>query len=144
MESLRQRRVRIMAVLADHRASNLRIYGAIARGQATALSDIEMLVDKEPGSRLLDEASPHLALEHLLGFDVDVATDVRSRFRESVYAEAVLLWDRAVTMSNLCQTNRCGLPCVKLNRVPRLNLKPGRSLRFSDRMETWRTPNRNS
>lgn len=91
MENLRQLRVQIMAVLAEHRASNLRVYGAVARGEATALSDIDVLVDMEPGGSLLDLASLHLALEGLLGFDVDVATDVRPRFRERVHAEAVPL-----------------------------------------------------
>ena len=91
MENLRERRGEIMAVLDEHGACNLRVYGAFARGEGTLLSDIDVLVDMDRGRSLLDLAALHFALQDLLGFEVEVATDVRPRFRERVHAEAIAL-----------------------------------------------------
>ncbi|MGH8925273.1 MAG: nucleotidyltransferase family protein [Acidimicrobiia bacterium] len=91
LEMLRQRREEILSAAARHGASNLRIYGAVARGEDRPVSDIDVLVDVERGHSLLDLAALHLELEDLLGFSVEIGTDVKPRLRERVRAEAVVL-----------------------------------------------------
>lgn len=88
---LRERQAEIRAVAAKHGASNIRVYGSVARGQARPESDIDLLVDMEEGRSLLDLAALHLELEELLGFPVEIGTDVKPRLRHRVRAEAVSL-----------------------------------------------------
>jgi len=89
MALLRERREEILAVAARHGASNVRIYGSVARGETRPTSDIDVIVDMEAGRSLLDLAALHVELEDLLGFPVEIGTDVRPRLRERVQAEAV-------------------------------------------------------
>lgn len=91
MKMLRERREEILAAAARHGASNLRVYGSVARGEARSASDIDVLVDVDKGRSLLDLAALHLELEDLLGFPVEIGTDVKPRLRERVRAEAVVL-----------------------------------------------------
>lgn len=91
LELLRKRQAEIRAIAARHGASNVRVYGSVARGQARPESDIDLLVDMEEGRSLLDLAALHLALEDLLGFPVEIGTDVKPRLRDRVRAEAVSL-----------------------------------------------------
>jgi predicted nucleotidyltransferase len=67
--------------------------GSVARGEATAESDLDLLVELEEGRSLLDHAALILELESLLSCKVDVATDkgLRPRVRDRVLAEAVPL-----------------------------------------------------
>lgn len=88
---LRERREEILSVAARHGASNVRVYGSVARGEARPASDIDVLVDMEEGRSLLDLAALHLELEELLGYPVEIGTDVKPRLRERVEAEAVAL-----------------------------------------------------
>ncbi len=88
---LRERREEILDIAARNGASNLRIYGSVVRGEAKQGSDVDLLVDMEPGRSLLDLAGLHLELEDLLGCRVEVGTDVKPRLRERVRAEAVAL-----------------------------------------------------
>jgi predicted nucleotidyltransferase len=64
-----------------------------ARGEADALSDIDILVDLEPGRSLLDLGGLLMDLQELLGCPVDVVTEkgLRPRIRERVLREAVSL-----------------------------------------------------
>lgn len=91
MKMLQMRREEILAAAARHGASNVRVYGSVARGEARPVSDIDVLVDVEEGRSLLDLAALHLELEDLLGFSVEIGTDVKPRLRERVRAEAVVL-----------------------------------------------------
>ena len=91
LEMLRQRRGDILALAARHGASNLRVYGSVVRGAARFDSDIDLLVDLEDGRSLLDLAALHLELEELLGFPVEIGTNVKPRLRERVHAEAIAL-----------------------------------------------------
>ena len=91
MKMLHARRKEILAAAARHGASNLRVYGSVARGEARPASDIDVLVDMEKGRSLLDLAALHLELEEILGYPVEIGTDVKPRLRERVRAEAVAL-----------------------------------------------------
>lgn len=91
MDLLIEHRAEILSAAARHGASNVRIYGSVARGEAHPGSDVDVLVDMEYGRSLLDLAGLHLELEELLGFPVEISTDVKPRLRERVYAEATSL-----------------------------------------------------
>jgi predicted nucleotidyltransferase len=91
MKMLRERRREILSAAAKHGASNLRVYGSVVRDAARADSDIDLLVDMEEGRSLLDLAALHIELEELLGFPVEIGTDVKPRLRERVHAEAIAL-----------------------------------------------------
>jgi predicted nucleotidyltransferase len=92
-ERLQQRREEILRTAAKYGASNVRVFGSVARGEAGPNSDVDVLVNLEPGRSLLDHAALLLELEALLGCQVDVVTErgLRKRFRERVLREAVPL-----------------------------------------------------
>ena len=90
LEELRARRDEILAVARRHGATNLRVFGSVARGDGNA-HDVDLLVDLEQGRSLLDLAALHVDLEDLLGCEVDVGMQVKARLREIVEAEAVPL-----------------------------------------------------
>jgi predicted nucleotidyltransferase len=93
MEMLRAHRERILALAAARGARNVRVFGSVARGDATPGSDIDFLVEFEPGRSLLDHGELLMDLEDELGCKVDVvsAGALRDRFRERVIREAVPL-----------------------------------------------------
>jgi hypothetical protein len=61
------------------------------RGEATADSDLDLLVDPLPGTTLLDLGAIQIELEEALGIPVDVLTpgDLPRKFRDEVLREAV-------------------------------------------------------
>jgi hypothetical protein len=72
---IEEKRQEILRVAARHGARNLRVFGSFARGEAGAESDIDFLVDLEPGRDLLDLAGLAADLRELLGRKVDVLTE---------------------------------------------------------------------
>jgi hypothetical protein len=71
-ERLFARREEIQAVVARHRGRRVRLFGSVARGDDTSNSDIDLLVDFEPGSSLFDLHRLTGELETILGQRVDV------------------------------------------------------------------------
>jgi uncharacterized protein len=69
------------------------MFGSVARGDARPDSDVDILVEFEPGRSLLDHAGLMLYLSELLGGKADVVTDrgLRPRIRDRVLLEAVPL-----------------------------------------------------
>lgn len=92
-EFLETRREEILQIAARHGASNVRVFGSVARGDAGADSDVDLLVDLEKGRSLLDLGALLEDLKKLLGRDVDVVTEkgLRARIRHRVLEEAVSL-----------------------------------------------------
>jgi hypothetical protein len=90
---LQEKRREILSIAARHGARNVRVFGSVARGDAGPESDLDILVDLEPGRSLLDHAALLLDLEAALGCKVDVLTErgLRARVREAVLREAVAL-----------------------------------------------------
>lgn len=80
----------IQAAVASHRGRRVRLFGSVARGDDTAASDIDLLVDFEPGSSLFDLQRLGRELETLLGQRVDVvsAGGLKARDRQ-ILADAV-------------------------------------------------------
>ena len=67
-----EHRDQILALARAHKAVNVRVFGSLARGEDDDASDIDFLVDLEPGADLLDLAALDIELEQLLGHPVDV------------------------------------------------------------------------
>ena len=92
-DSLQSKRDEVLRLATLHGARNLRVFGSIARGDAGAMSDVDLLVDMEPGRSLLDMGGLLMDLQDLLGCDVDIVTEngLRPRVRDRVLNEAVPL-----------------------------------------------------
>ena len=90
---LKTYRNEILQIASRYGATNVRVFGSVARGESDSFSDIDLLVEFEPGTTLLDHAGLELDLETLLGIKVDVVSDngLRERVRERVLREAVAL-----------------------------------------------------
>jgi predicted nucleotidyltransferase len=90
---LREKRAEILHVAEKHGASNVRIFGSVARGQADSQSDVDLLVTMEPGRSLLDHAALWLEIEQLLGCKMDVVSEqgLKPRIRDRVLQEAIPL-----------------------------------------------------
>ena len=74
-QSLRAQQTAIAAIARRYGARNLRVFGSVARGEADEGSDLDLLVDLEPGRNLFDLGGLALDLEDLLGCSVDVVTE---------------------------------------------------------------------
>ena len=48
------RRDEVLRLAAEHGARNVRVFGSVARGEADATSDLDFLIELEPGRNLLD------------------------------------------------------------------------------------------
>lgn len=90
---LRRVRGQILRIAGDRGATNIRVFGSVARGDTRPDSDVDFLVDMEPGRSLLDRAGLMAELQELLGRHVDVATvaTLLDRVRERALREAVPL-----------------------------------------------------
>ncbi len=92
-DTIREKRDAIVRIAAKHGATQVRLIGSVARGEARSDSDVDLLVTWSEGTSLLDQAALMLELERLLGRKVDIASDgwVKPSIRESVYRDAVAL-----------------------------------------------------
>ena len=93
LEDVKRRREEILCVAARHGARNVRVFGSTARAEADDRSDVDFLVEMEPGRSLLDMGGLLMDLQELLGCKVDVVSDkgLRARIRGRVVGEAVPL-----------------------------------------------------
>lgn len=89
-QAVLEHREEILRIAARHGATNVRVFGSVARHTAGPESDVDLLVDVGeatsswfPGGLIAD-------LEELLGCEVDVATErtLHRRIRDRVLAEA--------------------------------------------------------
>ena len=74
-ELLKIKRDEILRLASHYGARNVRVFGSVARGEAGPDSDVDLLVELEPGRSLLDLSALVLDLEELLGRRVDVLPD---------------------------------------------------------------------
>jgi uncharacterized protein len=90
---LGSKREEILRLAAKHGACNVRIFGSAARGEADATSDLDFLVELEPGHNLLDMGGLLMDLRSLLERPVDVISEkgLRPSIRARVLREAVPL-----------------------------------------------------
>lgn len=82
----------IRAIARRHRGREIRLFGSVARGEDHADSDLDFLVEFEPGSSLFDLLHLQDDLEELLGRHVDVVSVGALRDRDdAIRREAVPL-----------------------------------------------------
>ena len=72
IQSLRDKREEILQIAAKHGARTVRVFGSVARDEADAASDLDLLVEMEEGRSLLDLGGLLMELQDLLGCRVDV------------------------------------------------------------------------
>jgi len=91
---LRRKRLKILETAARYGASDVRVFGSVARGEADESSDIDLLVNLEPGRSLMDLGGLLMELQQELGVEVDVVTEkgLRQRIRDQVLKEAKPLY----------------------------------------------------
>lgn len=89
-ELLASKRVEILRIAAKHGASNVRVFGSAARGEAGPESDVDLLVQMEPGRSLLDHVALLQDLEDMLSRKVDVVNEkaLHHSIRDRVMREA--------------------------------------------------------
>jgi predicted nucleotidyltransferase len=95
LDDLRVRRHEIVQLAEQHGAYDVRVFGSVARGEATPESDVDILVSFRDGASLYELSGLWQDLEELLGCQVDLATDDehprRARFLRRALKEAVPL-----------------------------------------------------
>lgn len=87
---LRRRVDTIREAAARFHVRNPRVFGSVLHGTDTDGSDLDLLVDPQPGTTLFDLGGLQVELEDMLGVPVDVVTpgDLPARIRAQVIAEA--------------------------------------------------------
>jgi predicted nucleotidyltransferase len=90
---LRAHRDEIVALGRQFGVRNIRVFGSVARGEATSDSDLDLLVDVDMGHGYIDMAGFALGVEDTLGVFTQVATPrgLKLRIRDRVLREAVAL-----------------------------------------------------
>lgn len=90
---IQTRRDDILRIATEHGASNVRVFGSVARGDDEPESDVDLLIQLEAERSLLDLIAIKQELEALLSRRVDVLTEaaISPYLREQILSEAVRL-----------------------------------------------------
>jgi predicted nucleotidyltransferase len=93
LHDLRTKRETILAIAERYGARDLRVFGSVVRGEADAGSDVDFLVELEPGRSLFDLGGLLMDLQEHLDCKVDVMTPamLKPRVRERILREATPL-----------------------------------------------------
>ena len=88
---VRRHRAEVLQLAAKYGATDVRVFGSVARGEADDVSDIDFLVRMSPGRSLFDLGGLLMDLRDLFGRPVDVVTErgLRPRMREQVLRDAL-------------------------------------------------------
>lgn len=83
-------RERLLRAAARHGLRDIRVFGSVARGEANDESDIDLLVDLEPGRTLIDLIGFQQEAEEILGAKVDTVTErfLKRRVRAGAIRDA--------------------------------------------------------
>ena len=86
-------RSEIREIVLVHRAMNARVFGSVAKGLDSELSDLDILVDTTSETTLFDLGAIRYKLRNLLGVPVDVITPgaLPESFRQTIIAQAQLI-----------------------------------------------------
>jgi len=92
-DQVRRGRRRLLDAAKRHGIGRVRAFGSLARGEAKAGSDLDLLVDLKPGRTLLDLVAFRREAEKILDLPVDVTTAdmLKDHIRDEVLGEAVPL-----------------------------------------------------
>jgi predicted nucleotidyltransferase/DNA-binding XRE family transcriptional regulator len=90
---VRRHKVEITNLARTHGARNIRLFGSVVRGEDTAKSDIDFLVDAPKEKALSISISLQAALEDLLKCKVDVSPEsiMKPNVRKAALKEAVAI-----------------------------------------------------
>ena len=90
---LADKREQILDIAHQHGAYNVRVFGSVARGEATTDSDIDFLVDIQPERTLLEQIALMQSLAELLEHKVDLTetSSLHECIKEKVLEEAISL-----------------------------------------------------
>lgn len=90
---LQSHRADILRLAARHGATDVRVFGSVARREAGPDSDVDLLVKMDADRSLLDHVALGQELEDLLGRKVDLVSEkaLHRRMRERVLGEAIAL-----------------------------------------------------
>jgi len=90
---IQEKRPQILEIAEGHGARNVRLFGSVARGEATETSDLDLLIEMAPERSLLDVVAIKQDLEELLGCKVDVVTEaaISPYLKDKVLNETVRL-----------------------------------------------------
>lgn len=90
-DALKRHRADVLRLAAQYGATDVRVFGSVARGDADESSDIDFLVRMSPGRSAFDIGGLLMDLQDLLGRRIDVVTErgLRPRMRERVLREAI-------------------------------------------------------
>lgn len=95
LADLRQQRQAILELAEKYGAYNVRVFGSVARGEATPESDVDLMIATHEGVSVFDLVGLWLDLKELLGRDVSLITDAggprRERFMQRALKDAVAL-----------------------------------------------------
>jgi predicted nucleotidyltransferase len=94
LEELRRHyRDAILEIARRHKATNVRVFGSVARGENTGESDIDFLVDFEAAATLWDQIGLWQDLTELIGREVDLSVEknLREEFRNDILRDATSL-----------------------------------------------------
>jgi len=89
-KALDLKRSAVRAAMSRFRAANPRVFGSVLHGTDVDGSDLDLLIDAEPGATLFDLGGLQDELESMLGLRVDLLTpaDLPPKVRAKVLAEA--------------------------------------------------------
>ena len=93
LEALRAYRPQLIALARRHKAERVRVFGSVARNEADANSDIDLLVHFQPDASLFDLIDFQHDAEALLDTRVDIVSDagLSPHLKDKILAEAIAL-----------------------------------------------------
>ncbi len=72
LDQVRQYAPQLLEIAQKHGIAKIYVFGSVARGEATALSDVDFLVEMQEGASLFGVGGFSYETEKLLGVSVDV------------------------------------------------------------------------
>lgn len=93
LDLVRENRDQVLSIAERYGATNVRLFGSVARGEDDDQSDIDLIVNMAPGRSLFDLGGLLMELSALLGKRVDITTErgLKQRIRDRVLKEAISL-----------------------------------------------------
>jgi len=90
-QGLKEKRQEILRIAQAHGASNIRVFGSVARGDSVPGSDVDLLVDFDRPIGLFHFFRVQQRLERILGSRVDLVMReaVKPQLRDRILREAV-------------------------------------------------------
>jgi uncharacterized protein len=92
-QRIHTQRQAILNLAQTYGATNLRVFGSVARCEDDPTSDLDLIIDLEPNRSLFDLGGLAMDLQDLLGCPVDIVTEkgLKQRIRDRVLREAINL-----------------------------------------------------